>query len=53
MTMTHPARRTPRQRALLTAGTGIVAALGLSLAMTSRGDGTARRDAVRRRAPRP
>ena len=35
MTMTQPARRTPRQRALRTAGTGIVAALGLSLAMTT------------------
>ncbi|WP_336051361.1 hypothetical protein [Streptomyces sp. CA2R101] len=34
MTMTQPARPTPRQRALLTAGTGVVAALGLSLAMT-------------------
>lgn len=34
MTTTH-ARRTSRQRALLTAGTGIVAVLGLSLAMTS------------------
>ncbi|SEC58063.1 hypothetical protein SAMN05428945_3286 [Streptomyces sp. 2224.1] len=34
MTMTQPARHTPRQRALLTAGTGVVAALGLSLAMT-------------------
>ncbi|MFJ9472074.1 hypothetical protein [Streptomyces caniferus] len=32
---TTPARRTSRQRALLTAGTGIVAVLGLSLAMTS------------------
>ncbi|MEW9518412.1 hypothetical protein [Streptomyces tubercidicus] len=35
MTMTHPTRRTPRQRALRTAGTGIVAALGLALAVTS------------------
>ncbi|MGW9430832.1 hypothetical protein ACWHA1_23165 [Streptomyces decoyicus] len=35
MTMKQPAPRTPRQRALLTAGTGIVAALGLSLAMTT------------------
>ncbi|MFI5521353.1 hypothetical protein [Streptomyces platensis] len=35
MTMTHPTRRTPRQRALHTAGTGVVAALGLALAMTS------------------
>ncbi|WP_030991115.1 hypothetical protein [Streptomyces sp. NRRL S-1813] len=35
MTMTQPARRTPPQRVLLTAGTGIVAALGLSLAMTT------------------
>ncbi|MEU8999533.1 hypothetical protein AB0952_08575 [Streptomyces caniferus] len=34
MTTTH-ARRTSRQRALLTAGSGIVAVLGLSLAMTS------------------
>lgn len=34
MTMTQPARHTPRQHALLTAGTGVVAALGLSLAMT-------------------
>ncbi|MFG2830501.1 hypothetical protein ACGFWI_24035 [Streptomyces sp. NPDC048434] len=33
--MTQPARRTPRQRALLTTGAGIVAALGMSLAMTS------------------
>ncbi|MFI0709581.1 hypothetical protein ACH4SK_02795 [Streptomyces inhibens] len=36
MTMTHAARRisrTPRTRALLTAGTGIVTALGLSLAV--------------------
>ncbi|QIY55286.1 hypothetical protein HEP86_13010 [Streptomyces sp. RPA4-5] len=35
MTMTHPTRRTPRQRALRTAGTGVVAALGLALAVTS------------------
>ncbi|MEV5122967.1 hypothetical protein AB0K49_09160 [Streptomyces decoyicus] len=35
MTMKQPAPRTPRQRALLTAGTGVVAALGLSLAMTT------------------
>lgn len=35
MTMKQSALRTPRQRALLTAGTGTVAALGLSLAMTT------------------
>ncbi|MEU8683028.1 hypothetical protein [Streptomyces sp. NPDC048611] len=34
-TTTRPARRTPRQRVLRTAGTGAVAALGLALAMTS------------------
>ncbi|MCF3147706.1 hypothetical protein [Streptomyces platensis] len=35
MTMTHSTRRTSRQRALRTAGTGVVAALGLALAVTS------------------